>query len=43
MIDLLLGSDALRQENFDAENFIADEQKKVEAFRASVEKYFLYE
>ena len=43
MIDLLLGTDALRRDGFDAEAFIADEQKKVEAFRASVEKYFLYE
>ena len=43
MIHLLLGSDALSQENFDAENFIAAEQKKVEAFKQDVEKYFLYE
>jgi uncharacterized protein YbbC (DUF1343 family) len=43
MINLLLGSDALQQDGFDAEPFIANEQKKVEAFKREVEKYFLYE
>jgi uncharacterized protein YbbC (DUF1343 family) len=43
MVDLLLGTDALRQSGFDAETFIAEEQKKVEAFKRDVEKYFLYE
>ena len=42
-IDLILGTNALRQDGFDAETIIADEQKKVEAFKTSVEKYFLYE
>jgi uncharacterized protein YbbC (DUF1343 family) len=43
MINLLLGTDALRHSDFDAETFIANEQKKVEAFKRDVEKYFLYE
>jgi uncharacterized protein YbbC (DUF1343 family) len=42
-IDLILGTNALRQSGFDAETFIAEEQKKVEAFKRDVEKYFLYE
>ena len=42
MINLLLGTDAMQQEGFDANTFIANEQKRVEAFKASVEKYFLY-
>jgi uncharacterized protein YbbC (DUF1343 family) len=43
MVDLLLGTDALRQSDFNADTFIADEQKKVDGFRKGVEKYFLYE
>ncbi|MBQ7398507.1 MAG: DUF1343 domain-containing protein, partial [Clostridia bacterium] len=42
-IDLILGTNALRQSGFDAENFIAAEQKKVEAFKRDVAKYFLYD
>lgn len=43
MINLLLGTDALQQESFDANTFVSDEQKKVDDFQKSVEKYFLYE
>ncbi len=43
MINLLLGTDAMQQEGFDADSFVTDEQGKVEAFKREVEKYFLYE
>lgn len=41
-IDLLLGTDEVRKEDFDVDSFISREKVKVEAFRKKAEKYFIY-
>ena len=41
-MDLLLGQDTMRREDFDPERFICEEQKKIEAFLPEVAPYYLY-
>ena len=41
-IDLLLGTDALRREDFDLEVFLKEQQAKVQAFENAVKPYLLY-
>ena len=41
-IDHLLGTDALRSSDFDAEQFIADERKRIDEFLPRLEKYKIY-
>lgn len=41
-LDLLLGKDTMRREDFDPDAFIAAEQEKVDAFRPRLQPYYLY-
>lgn len=41
-IDHLLGTDAVRSSDFDAEQFIADERKRIDEFLPRLEKYKIY-
>lgn len=41
-IDKLLGSDALRKEDFNVDHFLEGEAEKVEIFRKKAENYYLY-
>jgi uncharacterized protein YbbC (DUF1343 family) len=41
-IDHLLGTDAVRMPDFDAEQFIADERKRIDEFLPRLEKYKIY-
>lgn len=41
-MDLLLGKDTMRREDFDPECFIAEEREKIEAFLPRLRPYYLY-
>ena len=41
-IDLLLGTDALRREDFEPESFLKEQEDKVKAFENAVKPYLLY-
>lgn len=41
-IDLLLGTDAIRQENFDPVAFFKEQEEKCKAYQASIKPYLLY-
>ena len=41
-MDLLLGSDAIRREDFDPDTFIAREKEKIDAFVPGLVPYYLY-
>ena len=41
-MDLLLGTDAMRREDFDLDAFMAEEEEKIAAFMPRVKPYYLY-
>lgn len=41
-MDLLLGKDTMRREDFDPESFIAEEQAKIAAFLPRLKPYYIY-
>lgn len=41
-MDLLLGKDTMRRENFDPEEFIAAEKEKIAAFLPQLQPYYIY-
>lgn len=41
-IDLLLGSDELRRDNFDIERFLNEQNERLEVYKKQIEKFYLY-
>lgn len=41
-MDLLLGTDAMRREDFDPESFMEEEKSKIEAFLPQLKPYYIY-
>lgn len=41
-IDLLLGTDAFRDERFDADEFLKEQEKKLAAYESSIRPYYQY-